>query len=261
VSVIAVTGGAGKVAAMIRPHLAAAGHEVRLLDLVAPAGPLAPTESAAVVGVTDLEALTEALRGADIVVHLAAYAYERSWEDIRDVNVEGAHAVHEAAVRAGVRRVLAASSVHAAGYLPWDSAAEHAVPAARPDTFYGLSKVVLEAMGSLYADRAGQLVVSARIMTAVERPFDARSLGTWLSAGDAARLVEAALTTTATGHHVVWGVSRNTRRPVSLAAGEAVGYHPVDDAEAYADEVDEPPVGGSTPIGGSFVDHPLGEPM
>jgi len=261
VSVIAVTGGAGKVAAMLRPHLAAAGHDVRLLDLVAPAEPLAPTESAAVVGVTDLDALTEAIRGADLVVHLAAYADERSWDDIRDVNVEGAHAVHEAAVRAGVRRVLAASSVHAAGYLPWSAAAEHEVPAARPDTFYGLSKVVLEAMGSLYADRTGQLVVSARIMTAVERPFDARSLGTWLSAGDAARLVEAALTTTATGHHVVWGVSRNTRRPVSLAAGEAIGYHPVDDAEAYADEVDEPPVGGSTPIGGGFVDHPLGEPM
>jgi len=261
VAVVVVTGGSGKVAGMIRPHLAAAGHEVRLLDVVAPAGELRPSESSATVDAVDVAALTEALGGADLLVHLAAHAAERPWADIRDVNVEGAYAVYEAVRRAGVPRVLAASSVHAAGFVPWAEAADDDVPAPRPDTYYGVSKVLLEAMGSLAADRDGVVVVSARIMTAVERPFDARSLGTWLSPGDAARLVEAALTTPLPGHHVVWGVSRNTRRPVSLAAGEAIGYHPVDDAEEHAARLGLPPIEGHVPIGGDFVDHPLGEPL
>jgi uronate dehydrogenase len=33
------------------------------------------------------------------------------------------------------------------------------------------------------------------------------------------------------------GVSRNTRRWWSLAAGEAIGYHPKDDAEEHAAQI------------------------
>lgn len=52
------------------------------------------------------------------MVHLAAHAAERPWEAIQAVNNDGAHAVHEAVVRAGVPRILAASSIHAVGFLP-----------------------------------------------------------------------------------------------------------------------------------------------
>ena len=49
--------------------------------------------------------------------------------------------------------------------------------------------------------------------------------------------VEACLSTGMSGYRVVWGISRNTRRWWSLAEGEEIGYHPMDDAEQYADKV------------------------
>ena len=61
------------------------------------------------------------------------------------------------------------------------------------------------------------------------------------------------------GHHVVWGVSRNTRRVVSLAAGEAIGYHPEDDAEAFADRFAGQTLPADAPVGGTFTTLPLGE--
>ncbi|OUE25038.1 3 beta-hydroxysteroid dehydrogenase/Delta 5--_4-isomerase [Clavibacter michiganensis] len=190
---ITITGGSGRIATSIRPLLLAAGHELRLLDVAPPPTPLADGETSAIVDTTDVDACTEAFRGSDLVVHLAAHAAERPWEAIQAVNNDGAHAVHEAVVRAGVPRILAASSIHVVGFLPATEAAREDVPAPRPDTFYGLSKVLLEGLGSLYADRHGHVVVSVRIMTAEPEPSQARSISTWLSAGDAARLVEAVL--------------------------------------------------------------------
>ena len=256
---IAITGGSGRIATWVRPLLLEAGHDLRLLDVVTPPGDLRRRETFEHVGVTDLDSLTVAFSGADLVVHLASHASERTWHEIRDLNVESAYVVHEAARRAGVTRLLAASSVHAVGFEPGSSAADHDVPAPRPDSFYGVSKVLLEAVGSLYADRFGSTVVSARIMTAEVEPHDVRSLGTWLSPADATRLILATLSTAPSGHHVVWGVSRNTRRVVSLAAGEAIGYHPEDDAEAFADRFAgqvQPP---DAPVGGTFTTMPLGE--
>ncbi|MFD2340270.1 NAD(P)-dependent oxidoreductase [Clavibacter tessellarius] len=262
---ITITGGSGRIATSIRPLLLAAGHELRLLDVVAPPTPLAAGETSAIVDTTDVDACTEAFRGSDLVVHLAAHASERSWEAIQAVNNDGAHAVHEAVVRAGVPRILAASSIHAVGFLPATEAAREDVPAPRPDTFYGLSKVMLEGLGSLYADRHGHVVVSVRIMTAEPEPSAARSISTWLSAGDAARLVEAVLHLDEPGHRIVWGVSRNTRRWVSLAAGEAIGYHPEDDAEVFAHRFPElgedtsPPAG--VLLGSIFTEVELGSDM
>jgi uronate dehydrogenase len=77
-------------------------------------------------------------------------------------------------------------------------------------------------------------------------------------AAEALRLV------TAPGHHVVNAISRNTRRWMSLAAGARIGYHPADDAEAWAAAL--PAAGPPAPpdpddrIGGPWAvaDHPLG---
>jgi hypothetical protein len=161
-----------------------------------------------------------------------------------------------------------ASSVHAVGFTPSDEAGARVVPA-RPDTYYGWSKVAAEALADLYTDRFGMRIVSARIMTFGDEPPTARARSTWLSPDDFVRLVEASLDAPV-GNSIVWGVSANARRTVSLEAGRALGYEPLDDAEdhvaalaarlglASADDI--PPV-GSDPIGGVFADpaNPLGE--
>jgi len=60
-----------------------------------------------------------------------------------------------------------------------------------------------------------------------------RNLSTWLSHDDCVRMVEAALTATAPGFAVLYGVSRNTRAWWDLEPGRALGYEPQDDAEDF----------------------------
>jgi UDP-glucose 4-epimerase len=266
VAVIALTGAAGRIATAVRPRLRAAGHRLVLCD---GAGVVVPdldpaTERVLECDLRDVPAQAGAFAGADLVVHLGAHSDERSWADILAVNIDGTHAVCEAARLAGVSRMLLASSVHAAGYVPVDSPlAREGMPLPAPDTYYGVSKAALEALGGLYAGRFAMTVVSARIMTFDDAPGGPRSLQSWLSPDDMTRLVLAALTTDAGGHHVVWGVSRNTRLRVDLAPGLAIGFDPQDDAEVYAAGVEQrDPSSPPGVLGGGFAtpDYVLGEP-
>ena len=52
-------------------------------------------------------------------------------------------------------------------------------------------------------------------------------------------MVDAALTAPAPGFAVVYGISANSRAWWDLEPGRALGYHPEDDAEAYAGEIPE----------------------
>ena len=276
-AVIALTGATGRIGTAIRPLLLDAGHELVLCDSVdVPDGGGARL---LVADLRDIEAHAAAFAAADLVVHLGALSDERAWADLLAVNIDGTRAVCEAARLAAVPRMLLASSVHAAGFVTIDSpAAREGMPLPAPDTYYGVSKAAVEAIGALYAARFGMTVVSARIMTFGDRPPGARSLHSWLSPRDMTRLVLATLTTEARGHHVVWGVSANTRRVVDLAPGRAVGYEPVDDAETYAGPAAEAgqaawadqaagPAGGEPSdtahlLGGAFAaaSYRLGEP-
>jgi nucleoside-diphosphate-sugar epimerase len=249
---IAMTGGAGMMATLLRPYLADAGYEVRLLDLVE-ARNLRPNEVALVGSVTDPDFMNTSLRATSGVVHLGGLHREMTWQEIVATNITGTQVTLEAARLNGVERVLLASSTHAVGFHDLADAAADAVLPPRPDTYYGVSKVAAEALGSLYADKYGMKVVSARIGTGGQRPGNARTLGSWLSPADSFRLVEAALNDLgAPGHHVVWAVSANTRGWANLQAGRRIGYDPQDDAELYANEVDTSGGNAETGLLGGF---------
>ncbi|MEH1128079.1 NAD-dependent epimerase/dehydratase family protein [Micromonospora sp. CPCC 206061] len=254
-----VTGSAGRVGRLLRPRLARPDRELRLLDL-ARQEPAAPGETLIEGDLTDPGTLARAVANVDAVLHLAAYPVERSWADLQRLNVDGTRTVLEAAREAGVRRVLLASTIHAAGFYPKGDPLPATVPA-RPDTYYGWSKAAVESLGSLYADRFGMSVFALRIGACFATPLSASLLDVWMSPDDCARLVEACLVTDRTGYQVLWGISRNTRRWLSLAEGEQIGYHPRDDSETYADSL---PRGNSIALdrlGGFFCEHPLGEPL
>ncbi len=264
---ILITGGSGELATAIRPMLDPGG--CRLLDLVEPTTPLRPGETFVRGDLTDLDAMTEACRGADLVVHLGGRRQECEFEELLRVNIGGTRAVLEGARRAGVHRVLLASSVHAVGYATVAEAQRDVVVQPRPDSYYGVAKVALEALGSLYADRFALTVVSARIGAFLERPADRRGLSLWCSPGDLARLVRLCARLDRPGHHVVWGVSANSRAWVRPDAGSVIGFHPRDDAEAFAAELGVPApdahpdrveAEGRLPLGGDSVtlDRPLG---
>ncbi|HEV2782384.1 MAG TPA: NAD(P)-dependent oxidoreductase [Actinophytocola sp.] len=250
---ILLTGAAGGVGTLMRPRLARPDRVLRLLD-IAPLPPAADGESVEPVtaSITDLAAMVDACADVDAIVHLGGQATEGPWDRILDVNIHGTYVVLEAARRAGVGRVILASSNHAVGFHPL---AETPVPDyrfPRPDTYYGVSKVTMEALGSLYHDKYGLDVIAIRIGAWFERPQDERMLGIWLSPDDGARLLEAAISVPAPGFRVVWGVSANTRGIVSLAEARAIGYEPQDDSEAYAEGLPPTDERGRTFVGGWF---------
>jgi uronate dehydrogenase len=233
---ILITGAAGRIGTMLRPRLARPGRTLRLLDLA----PLAagPGEEVVRASVTDLDAMTDACAGTDAVIHLAAKADEAPWEQIAAVNINGTYAAFEAARRAGVGRVVYASSNHAMGFTAAADfpAPEYAYP--QPDTYYGVSKVAGEATAFVYHRRYGIDAICLRILSCTDRPRNHRHLSTWLSPDDAGRLFEACLAVPSPGFRVAYGVSANSRGGwVSLAEARQLGYEPLDDAERFAPEV------------------------
>ena len=130
----------------------------------------APDEERVTASVTDLDAMTAACAGVDAVIHLAAIADEAPWERIAAVNIEGTYVAFEAARRAGVRRVIYASSNHAVGFAPRSEfpVPDYAFPA--PDTYYGVAKVTGEALAALYHHRYGMDAICLRILTCAEKP-------------------------------------------------------------------------------------------
>lgn len=243
---ILITGAAGAIGSTLSAGLPAYGWTVRGFDRLAAAG-------VTVGDVTSPADLDAAMTAATAVVHLAGQATEAPWPVLRDANIEGTVQVFEAARRHAVPRVVYASSNHAAGFTPVTPGLPDDT-AVRPDTLYGVTKAFGEALGRYYADRYGLQVACLRIGTFAMAPTDLRSLSTWLSPDDCVRLVDACLRSPKLTYAVVWGVSANTRRTWSLAAGRELGYRPQDDAENYADSV---PAGDPDPsdafVGGGFT--------
>lgn len=253
---VVLSGAAGRIGTYLRRTdggLAARGWRLHLLDVAEP-DDVGPDEAVSTADLTDedcRDVLDAAMAGADAVVHLAGIPQEDSWTRIRRANIDATYRVLEAARRAGVRRVVLAGSNHAVGYLPTDRVAR-TEDAPRPDTFYGVSKAAMEALGSLYTDKYGLEVVTLRIGLCADRPLTTFDLGIWLSPADSVRLVDAALRGPVTGPTVAFGISANTRAWWDLTSARALGYAPRDDAEVFADDV-EPYDGPAGVLGHGMV--------
>ena len=208
---VLITGAAGQMGTLLRPLLARPGRILRLLDIREPAAVHAlpggsPAEEMVNASVDDLPALTEASRDVDAVVHLGGQSREAGAQEVLRLNAYGTYCVLEAARRAGVGRVILASSNHAAGFHDKRDAPPGGLPAdvpGRPDTLYGWSKVAAEAAGQLYADRFGMDVICLRIGTWFAQPPDVRGLALWLSPDDGARLIEACLSAQRPGFRIM----------------------------------------------------------
>lgn len=150
---IAVTGGSGRLGRSLVTGLAEAGHELVSIDR-APSERLdRPGITQFSLDLTDADATASALAGthADALIHLAAIAVPFSAPEdvILRTNAALAQSVLGGAVRAGIRRVVAASSPTVIGYgaprgwtperLPLDEAS-----AAEPWNAYALSKLLIE---------------------------------------------------------------------------------------------------------------------
>jgi len=235
---VLVTGAAGEIGTALRMGIAGR-YRLRATD-IAPLATIASGEERAPADLCRPDEVLAVTRDIDVVVHLGGIANEHTWERISAINIGGTQAVLEAARQAGARRVILASSVHAVGLYPRATRIGTDVPT-RPDTFYGVSKVALEALGRLYADKWGLEVMCLRIASFQVKPRDRRHLSTWLSPRDMVQLVTRCIETPVLGERrfmIVNAISANTRRWMDDTDWAAIGYAPVDDAERHASEVE-----------------------
>ncbi len=211
--------------------------------------------------IADGDTFSEALEGQDVLIHLAANASPRAeWDEVRGPNVDGVYNAFEAAAENDLERVVFASSNHAvnmrnavSGIRPESTVGTPEVVRPEdptdPDTYYGVTKVFGEAMGSYYAKRHGFEVVNLRIGWLLSREQlreecrerdgagERYARAMWLSPGDCRRLLNAAATATLEGSPLIaHGVSDNSERFLSLIETmQALSYRPRDDAEAVLD--------------------------
>ncbi len=249
---VVVTGAAGNIGRTVSTGLRERSHDVLALDQV-------QAEGVERVDVSNALEMTPLVAGADAVVHLAGYAAEGSLQTALHTHVQTTHGVLEAMRRADVPRIVYASSAHAVGFTPSDG--ELSVETRpRPDTFYGMGKVAAEALCSLYVDRFGLEAACLRIGAFADRPFTRQHLAIWLSPDDATRLVQACLTAPGLTFAVVYGISANTRGWWDLEPGRALGYHPEDNAEAYAADIEAQPESEQDRFEARFVGGPFCAP-
>src|SRR5882757_4369552 len=175
---VLITGAAGLLGRCIREGLVGAYPIVRSTDIAL----LRPARHGEEIEIADLRIPADAKRvatGVDAIVHLAGVPHEADWNTIRDVNIDGTYHIYEAARLAGVRRVIFASSNHTVGFYRRDTPIGREVPL-RPDSRYGVSKVVGEAIARLYADKYGIESVCVRIGQYRPRPTNPRMLSLWI---------------------------------------------------------------------------------
>jgi uronate dehydrogenase len=228
---VLITGAAGAIGTALRTGLRDKWSHLRLTDS-RPIKDPTNNEQYIVADVSDRPAIERMMQGVAAVVHLTGVGGDYTLEDLFRVNVRGVFDVFECARLAGVQRILYASSNHAFGRYP---IAERVTPdlPPRPDSLYGAFKVYGETILREYFERHGIRSVSMRIGTYRVLPIDQRSLATWLSPGDVARLVDASLRHPDPGCLIVNGYSANTRIKTHDPNWGFLGYAPKDNAEDH----------------------------
>lgn len=242
---------------------------------------------------SNLETNRHLFRGIDTVIHLAFFRTEElprpdAYTDER-TNVDMAYNVFRLTQEEGGRRVVMASSNHAADFWEhaiWRRELDVVLPhSPRPlsDNFYGWAKEAYEHLGFVFASGGvGRPVENVQVRIGAPRPIEAkrffdesrqdpvaynRDLGAYISPRDLTQLFVKAIETEDITNEwgvpwqVVYGISGNTRAFWSIAnARKVIGYEPEDDSEIlYADDIKQhltlspfagPLVGGKDRRGG-----------
>jgi len=156
-SKILVTGASGAIGPRVVHALDQAGCQIRAFSIDAPKAGMFPQSVEVLVGdVTDQLAVQSAMRGVDAVVHMAALLHivnplPELREKYERVNIGGTATVVEAAIKAGVRRVVFFSTIAVYGHS--DGCVLNEMSPTHPDNFYAKTKlsaehIVLNAKGA-----------------------------------------------------------------------------------------------------------------
>ena len=201
------------------------------------------------------EQVQGAFKGLDAVIHLAAEVKtEGDWENVLHHNIIAVYNVFEEAVRAGVLKIVFASTNHTQHdcvgrmpltldrfFVPTMGFVKLSDPPA-PDSYYGISKLYGENMGWYYSRRHGIQFIALRIGSTfpqndpsiwkgTDREDHARAL--FLSQRDCVEAFARALKVN-TDFLLAYAISNNDRRFFDLTeTKERLGFYPKDNAEDY----------------------------
>ena len=204
---VLITGMSGLIGGLLKDHLLeSGGYELTALNRRPVEG--IPTVQA---DISDLDAIMPAFDGQDVVVHLAAYLGSQDWEGQHAGNVVGTYNVFEASRRAGIKRVIFASSGNAIRGFEFVPPYSHIaageydkVPSdfrklthldVRPEALYGAAKIWGEALARHFSDDYGMSMICVRIgsVTQENRPRTIRENAIYLSHRDVATHLKACI--------------------------------------------------------------------
>jgi len=229
---VLLTGASGDIGTRLRALLKPVYPELILSDLKEPAN-LTPDETFIRADLADFAAVRAAVDGIEGIIHLGGYSIEGPWETILNANIVGAYNLYEAARQAGVKRVVFASSNHAAGFYPRHETIGTDVTLL-PDTRYGLSKMFGEGLAALYAYKHGLGTLAIRIGNVGDKPLDERRLAIWLKTEDLVALIRIGLEKPDLLFEVVYGMSDNSRAWWDNSRALQLGYRPAGKSEDFA---------------------------
>jgi nucleoside-diphosphate-sugar epimerase len=174
---IAVTGGSGRVGSAVVAEALLRGHQVVSIDRVLPEMGEESGVRFVAADVTDYDALRDAMRGCEGLIHLAAIPSPGNHPDhvVHNNNVTGSYNALRAALENGIEAICQASSVNAIGlsysrrshfdYLPIDEAHPN-----YDEDPYSLSKWICEQQGNAFVRLSSSLrIASMRFHWVVDR--------------------------------------------------------------------------------------------
>ncbi len=230
---VLVTGSSGRIGRAAVDELLRRGHAVRGFDRVA-----TPGVADMVVGtLTDEAAVTRAVQGVHTLIHLAATPDDADFlSEIVPNNIVGVYHIFEQAQRAGVKRMIVASS----GQVVWwqrfrDANTIGADVAPTPRYWYAAAKLFLEGAGRSFSEKFGMSVIAVRLGWCPRTKEQVEEIraeqwaqDVYLSPNVAGRFFACAVEAKAAiPFAVLYATSLTPRPPYDLAtAKELIGFEP-----------------------------------
>ena len=246
---ILVTGSSGRIGKAVVNELLARGHPVRGFDRSATAG-----VSDMIVGTLTSEAeVARAMRGVHTVIHLAATPDDADFlAEIVPNNIVGVYHVFEEAQKAGVKRLIVASS----GQVVWYQRMTGPLPIGvnvqpTPRYWYAAAKMFLEGAGRSFAEKFGMEVLAVRLGWCPRTPEQVEEIraaewaqDVYLSPGDAGRFFACAVEATMPSTFaVVYATSKPRREMYDLETTKRlIGFEP---SESWPQGIDVVPAGNT----------------
>ena len=259
---VVVTGASGTIAGVLLPALRER-YDLTLLDTRATDGDSNRVEGVEIVDFLnkDRDSYRQHFTGKDAVVHCAYYRVEGRGDDARFSseleNLQLTYNVYQVAWEERVRRLVAASTNHAADfYEPY--ALDGETPMVTPnmnasDNWYGWGKIAFEQIGQVFASgvtHGGRPLENVQVRIGGPRETDVantplgalrrmrRALAVYISRRDMSQLFIKSIETDDIGDdfgvpfQIFYGISANPHAIWSIAnARRVIGYAPQDNAE------------------------------